>query len=143
MGPGAACAWPVLAPAGLGLLFGDNLDAVSVAIDTDMDFVADACDSCPLVPNNDQADLDADGIGNACDSCETLPNTALDPDMDGVDSACDTCTLIANPPIAGAPPAPPRSSATSATTTPTGAETPATSTTTSSAPWSQRSTSTT
>ena len=35
--------------------------------DDDNDGVLDEVDSCPLVPNPDQADLDADGDGDACD----------------------------------------------------------------------------
>src|SRR5262249_23939435 len=75
-GPGA-CGAAVAVPAGaLGLVAGDNVDALAMNFDTDGDFVADVCDNCPLVPNNDQLDTDGDGIGDLCDNCPTTPNPA-------------------------------------------------------------------
>ncbi len=57
----------------LGLAFGDNIDALDIAPDTDFDVVNDFCDNCPGVPNNDQTDSDGDGAGDACDPCPADP----------------------------------------------------------------------
>lgn len=38
--------------------------------DADDDGVGDACDNCPNVANNGQADDDRDGLGNACDDTD-------------------------------------------------------------------------
>jgi len=83
--------------------------------DMDSDGVANACDACPLDPDNDadgdgvcgdvdncpananpgQADADADGIGDACDTC---PNDAdNDADGDGICGDVDNCRWVANP----------------------------------------------
>ncbi|MFO1532715.1 MAG: aminotransferase class I/II-fold pyridoxal phosphate-dependent enzyme, partial [Thermoplasmatota archaeon] len=79
---------------------------VSGSHDLDMDGVSDAADSCPAVPNADQADLDGDGIGDLCDAdldgdsvandagadLDNCPFTAnrdqADADHDGVGDAC-------------------------------------------------------
>ena len=96
LGGAGACGAAVVIPAGaLGLLAADNVDAVALNFDTDFDFVADACDNCPLVPNNDQLDADGDGPGDACDSCPLVANIG-DPDGDGTDDACDNCPGLAN-----------------------------------------------
>ena len=79
----------------LGLAPADNIDALAINFDTDADFVADACDNCVAVPNNDQADADGDGIGNACDPCTGFPN--VDVDLDGICDANDNCPAVANP----------------------------------------------
>ena len=39
----------------------------------DGDAINDACDNCPLVANDDQADADGDGVGDACDACSDDP----------------------------------------------------------------------
>lgn len=66
---------------GLGLP-PDNVDAVALNFDTDGDFVADVCDNCPVVANNDQMDSDGDGLGDACDPFPNCPSTPL--------GGCDT-----------------------------------------------------
>jgi len=58
-----------IASGALGLLAGDNVDALAVDFDSDGDFVADPCDNCVAVPNNDQVDTDGDGVGEVCDPC--------------------------------------------------------------------------
>lgn len=91
---------PVVAvPAGaLGLAPGDDLDALDVSLDADVDLVDDGCDNCPLVANNDQLDPDGDGLGSACDNCPFLPNPGqTDSDFDGDGDVCDNCPLVANP----------------------------------------------
>jgi len=65
--------------------------------DTDLDGVADKCDSCPAVPNPDQADLDADGYGDVCDNCPSIANDQTDSDEDNVGDACDNCVNAFNP----------------------------------------------
>jgi len=59
--------------------------------DTDGDGVIDDCESCPYIPNPDQADGDADGIADACDNCPLEPNSGqADSDGDGLGDACDS-----------------------------------------------------
>ncbi len=70
--------------------------------DFDGDFICDADDSCPTVPNI--GDADGDGIDDACDTCPTIANAVFmgtlpitrtlvsgqfDDDGDGVGNACD------------------------------------------------------
>lgn len=57
--------------------------------DTDSDGFGDACDSCPLDPDND---VDGDGICGDVDNCTDTPNlNQADTDGDGIGDACDTC----------------------------------------------------
>ena len=86
--------------------------------DSDGDGRGDACEACPLDPNNDadsdgvcgnldncptrfnpeQADHDADGRGDTCDNCPFAENTGqLDQDGDGSGDACDVCPSVPNP----------------------------------------------
>ena len=69
-GFGFGCAVAVPSAA-FGLTPADNIDALAMNFDTDGDFVADACDNCPVVANNDQLDSDGDGAGDVCDVCPT------------------------------------------------------------------------
>ncbi len=97
----------VAVPAGaLGLLPGDDIDALDVGPDVDLDLVNDGCDNCLGVANNDQADTDGDGLGDACDNCPALTNPGqADADGDGIGNDCDACTTLAYtaPPIYPAP----------------------------------------
>lgn len=56
--------------------------------DTDNDGRQNDMDTCPLIPNADQADADGDGLGDVCDS---------DRDNDGLFNEVDTCPLIFDP----------------------------------------------
>ncbi|MCK6485785.1 MAG: thrombospondin type 3 repeat-containing protein [Phycisphaerae bacterium] len=74
--------------------------------DRDGDYVRDAVDNCPTIPNTDQADCNTDGVGDACeadndsdgvpDGCDNCPNDAnsnqADCDTNGVGDACETDT---------------------------------------------------
>lgn len=74
--------------------------------DLDGDYVRDADDNCPTIPNTDQADCNTDGVGDACeadtdsdgvpDGCDNCPNDAnsnqADCDTNGVGDACETDT---------------------------------------------------
>jgi len=104
--------------AALGLVPGDNIDALDAAPDLDGDLVNDSCDNCTLIANNDQADTDGDGAGDLCDICTDSdgdgfgdpgipanscpddncpfdPNpTQNDADGDGSGDACDVCTNV-------------------------------------------------
>jgi len=85
----------------------------------------DACDNCPRVNNEDQADVDGDGIGDACedqdgdevpdpgDNCPAVANPDQrdcdrdgrgdlcdddpDEDADGAPDPCDVCPVVADP----------------------------------------------
>ncbi len=59
-------------------------------MDSDLDYRIDAADSCPLLPNPDQADSDLDSVGDACDNCPAKPNPyQRDNDTDGIGNRCD------------------------------------------------------
>ena len=61
-------------------------DGVCDINDEDGDFVGNACDNCPHVANEDQADREADGAGDACDpQPDTTGNALLY--FEGFDSA--------------------------------------------------------
>ena len=93
-------------------------------LDTDMDGIVDADDNCPMVANEDQADMDDDGAGDVCDDdrdgdtvandTDNCPDAAnedqanldedgtgdvCDDDIDGDGAAneADNCPLTANP----------------------------------------------
>ena len=85
--------------ANLGLLPGDNLDALDMPLDQDFDLVEDIfCDNCPATANNDQADGDGDRVGDACDVCPQAHNPGqADGDGDGVGDICDNCPGTPNP----------------------------------------------
>lgn len=56
-------------------------------VDSDLDFVPDFCDPCPLDPNND---ADGDGVCGDADICPG-GDDLLDSDFDGTPDACDVC----------------------------------------------------
>jgi hypothetical protein len=89
---------------------------VSGCCDTDLDGMADACesdgvcmcgntegcnDNCPLVHNPDQADFNCDGIGDACDTDNNLepdpPPTMGACTGDSVEGCYDNCAVTFNP----------------------------------------------
>jgi len=89
---GAPACVIAVAFAALGLLPGDNVDAIAISTESDFDFVADLCDNCLAVPNNDQLDGDGDGVGDVCDNCPALANPGqADADGDSLGDACDPC----------------------------------------------------
>ncbi|MCP3979111.1 MAG: S8 family serine peptidase [bacterium] len=56
----------------------------------DGDTIGDACDNCPAVVNDDQADLDGDGVGDVCDPCTDTDGDGLgDPGFSGATCAVD------------------------------------------------------
>lgn len=82
----------ILEGATFGLGAADDLDALDIADDVDLDALTAACDNCPTVANPDQTDGDADGLGDACDNCPAATNPdQSDVDGDGVGDACDVC----------------------------------------------------
>jgi hypothetical protein len=77
--------------ASVGLGVGDrDCDGTDDASDPDLDgdWVIQANDNCPLVPNPGQTDTDNDGQGDACDT---------DDDADDVPDLADNCPAIWNP----------------------------------------------
>ncbi|MEM3374289.1 MAG: thrombospondin type 3 repeat-containing protein [Candidatus Woesearchaeota archaeon] len=69
----------------------DNCPEISNTdqIDSDGDFIGDACDVCPFDPLND---IDNDGICSNTDNCPTLYNqNQQDSDNDNIGDACDVC----------------------------------------------------
>ena len=70
---------------------------VGQQIRADGDEFGDACDTCPGVPDPDQADRDGDHIGDACDGCPDTPDTdGADYDGDGITDVCDRCVFVAS-----------------------------------------------
>ncbi len=62
-----------------------------IGIDRDDDTRLNKDDNCPLVANQNQANLDSDAHGDACDNCPGIANTSqLDTDTDGSGDACDS-----------------------------------------------------
>jgi hypothetical protein len=75
-----------------------TVDEGTAGLDADGDFVHDACDRCPGVPNPLQEDRDRDSLGDACDNCLTVWNAdQVDRDGDALGDACDNCDLVPNP----------------------------------------------
>ena len=78
----------------------DHFPAVSCAEanrNSDLDTLPDLKDNCPLVDNEDQADLEADFVGDACDNCLDLVNAGQDDfDEDQFGDLCDNCVTVAN-----------------------------------------------
>jgi probable HAF family extracellular repeat protein len=66
-----------------------------IIIDTDDDEIPDESDNCLNIPNQDQTDSDVDGIGDACDTCPLDPDNDID--EDGVCGDGDNCPGDANP----------------------------------------------
>ena len=76
-----------------------NGDDVGVYVlkltDTDSDGIPDSADSCPFVPNQNEADSDSDGVGDVCDNCPQVANAAqTDTDGDGTGDACERVKLV-------------------------------------------------
>jgi hypothetical protein len=93
-----ACFFPGADVDGDGVCnFTDNCPLVSNAsqADADADGQGDACDPCPLDPENDS---DHDGVCGNVDNCPTRSNADQgDIDGDGRGNVCDNCVSVANP----------------------------------------------
>lgn len=79
-----------------------ELEAACSGTDGDGDGIADSCDSCPAIPNADQADSDGDGVADACDNCADVANPGQsDVDGDGVGDVCDGtgCAAVMGSPL--------------------------------------------
>ena len=77
--------------------YGQNVFAnvcVSYCVDPDLDEVCGESDNCPNTANADQADTDGDGLGDACDSCPLDPDNDID--NDAVCGDVDNCISISN-----------------------------------------------
>ncbi|MFC1592230.1 thrombospondin type 3 repeat-containing protein [Thermodesulfobacteriota bacterium] len=76
---------------------GDACDACPLdpEDDVDSDGLCGNEDNCPATPNPDQADADDDTIGDACDVCPFDPED--DADGDGVCGDVDNCPATPNP----------------------------------------------
>ncbi len=73
-----------------------------ICLDQDEDEFCDREDTCPEVPNPDQADEDEDGVGDVCDNCPRVINRSQDDaDGDGIGDACDRycCIPDGNPEV--------------------------------------------
>ena len=83
--------------ASMGLLFGDNVDAVLCHDnDTDGDGAPGLLDNCPVTSNSTQTDGDSDRVGTACDNCPATSNTGqANADGDQWGDACDNCSMTA------------------------------------------------
>lgn len=108
--PLAPCA-PAALPAGaIGLLPGDDVNALEVAAnlcpvvpfgDLDGDGVG-LCDNCPATFNPDQGDSDFDGIGDDCDPCTDLDGDgAGSPGFPANLCPLDLCPFIPGPNLDG------------------------------------------
>mgnify|MGYP001322093311 CR=1 FL=1 len=70
----------------------DVCDGFDDNVDTDLDGVADGCDSCP---NDADDDADGDGVCGDVDQCDGYDDS-LDSDEDGQIDGCDPCPFDAN-----------------------------------------------
>jgi len=74
----------------LGTFLNLNPRSQALAVDDDLDLIADNADNCPVVANPGQEDGDGDGIGDACDNCTVIANAnQRDTDGDGFGNICD------------------------------------------------------
>ena len=75
---------------------GDACDSCPVdpENDVDSDGICANLDNCPLVSNPGQIDWDSDGFGNVCDPCRR--DEENDIDLDGVCGFTDNCRYVAN-----------------------------------------------